>query len=434
MEKKESSVKRTSRGSCQRAFRQEVLASHRRMPEKRHSSSGLEMKKRIGGLAVWGLALLISLLALNGCAGPGQEAVTESFWENQETDISSQLVHESRMELDYANQFRVDFYQEGYALIQVADGGRYLVVPEGKEVPADLEPEITVLQQPLTNIYMVATAAMDMFCELEALSSLRFSSQKEEGWSRKEAREEMAKGNILYAGKYSMPDYELIVSEGCSLAVENNMISHAPEVIEKLESFQIPVFIDFSSYENHPLGRVEWVKLYGVLLNRRETAEELFVKQVETLNRIEKEEASGKTVAFFFITTNGMVNVRNSSDYVAKMIELAGGEYVFHDLSQEESSRATVTMTMEEFYQGAREADYLIYNSTIDGELLSVEELLAREEMLADFKAVQEGNVWCTTRDLYQQSMSIGGMIEDFHRMLSGEEGTENMQYMYKLD
>ena len=93
-----------------------------------------------------------------------------------------------------------------------------------------------------------------------------------------------------------------------------------------------------------------------------------------------------------------------------------------------------MNMTMEEFYERAREADYLIYNSTIDGELLSVEELLAREKMLADFKAVQEGNVWCTTKDLYQQSMSIGGMIEDFHRMLSGEEGTENMQYMYKLE
>ena len=231
-----------------------------------------------------------------------------------------------------------------------------------------------------------------------------------------------------------MPDYELIVSEGCSLAVENNMISHSPEVIEKLESFDIPVFIDFSSYENHPLGRVEWVKVYGVLLNSRERAQELFASQVEVLDRVEKKEASGKRVAFFFITTNGMVNVRSSSDYVPKMIELAGGKYAFENLPEKESSRSSVNMTMEEFYERAREADYLIYNSTIDGELLSVEELLAREKMLADFKAVQEGNVWCTTKDLYQQSMSIGGMIEDFHRMLSGEEGTENMQYMYKLE
>ncbi|MDD7025993.1 MAG: ABC transporter substrate-binding protein [Lachnospiraceae bacterium] len=391
-------------------------------------------EKRTGGLAAYGLVLLISLFILTGCGSPGGEAKTESFLERQGTAISSQLVYESTMDLEYAKQFRVDFYQEGYALIRVADGRSYLVIPKGKGTPTDLEPGITVLKQPLTNIYMVATAAMDMFCELDALSALRFSSQRAEGWSREEARAEMEKGNILYAGKYSMPDYELIVSEGCSLAVENNMISHSPEVIEKLESFDIPVFIDFSSYENHPLGRVEWVKVYGVLLNSRERAQELFASQVEVLDRVEKKEASGKRVAFFFITTNGMVNVRSSSDYVPKMIELAGGKYAFENLPEKESSRSSVNMTMEEFYERAREADYLIYNSTIDGELLSVEELLAREKMLADFKAVQEGNVWCTTKDLYQQSMSIGGMIEDFHRMLSGEEGTENMQYMYKLE
>lgn len=382
------------------------------------------------------LMLLAILLPLSGCGGSHDSESSDPAGvslENRDTDISGQLQYESSMELSYAEQFAVDYYRDGYALISAADGGRYLIVPEGREAPEDLEADIAVLKQPLHNIYLVASAAMDMVCELDALDSIRFSGQQADGWCIEEARAEMEAGNILYAGKYSMPDYELIVSEGCSLAIENNMISHSPEVIEKLESFGIPVLIDLSSYENHPLGRVEWIKLYGVLLNREEAAAAAFEEQAESLERVAEHEASGQAVAFFYITTNGMVNVRCSSDYVPKMIELAGGKYIFEDLGSEDGRRSTVTMQMEEFYHAAKDADYLIYNSTIDGELDSMEELLEKEALLEDFRAVQEGNVWCTTRDLYQQSMSVGGMIEDIHNMLSGEEMQDDMRYLYQL-
>lgn len=64
------------------------------------------------------------------------------------------------------------------------------------------------------------------------------------------------------------PDYELILSGGCGLAVESTMVNHVPEVREKLEELGIPVLIDQSSYESHPLGRTEWIKLYGALLGK----------------------------------------------------------------------------------------------------------------------------------------------------------------------
>ena len=88
---------------------------------------------------------------------------------------------------------------------------------------------------------------------------------------------------------------------------------------------------------------------------------------------------------------------------------------------------------MEEFYHGAKDADFLIYNSSIDGGVLNVEELLDKCGVLADFKAVQEGNVWCTTNDMYQQSLSIGYFMEDMHAMLTGE-GEENMHYLFRLE
>lgn len=375
---------------------------------------------------------LIGLLGLLGCGSPSSDCMDSDENITETADVSG-LVYESSMELQYAEEFSVDHYQGGYALLTVADDRSYLIVPEDKEAPEGLAENITILQQPLEQMYLVATAAMDMFCTLDELDSIRFSGQKTNGWTIEEVRQKMERGDILYAGKYSEPDYELILAEGSSLAIENNMISHTPEVIEKLENLDIPVFIDFSSYESHPLGRVEWIKVYGLLLGKEAEAQAAFAEQCEMVNRVTQDASSEKTVAFFFITSNGMVNVRCSNDYVPKMIELAGGRYIFNDLG-EDSARSSVTMQMEEFYAVAKDADYLIYNSTIDGELESVDELLQKEELLADFRAVQTGNVWCTTKDLYQQSMSIGGMIEDIHNMLSGTPETENdMKYLYLL-
>ncbi len=377
-----------------------------------------------------GMVLLLSLLLLlTAACSPGEGGADGE----RNTDISAELEYEDSMELLYAEKFSVDYYTGGFSLVTVNGSERYLVVPEGKESPGDLAEDITVLYQPLDRIYLVASAVMDMFISMDSLDVIRFTGTKAASWYLEEAREAVETGDILYAGNYSAPDYEQILAEGCDLAIENTMVYHTPEVKKQLEKFGIPVMVDYSSYETEPLGRTEWVKLYGLLADREEEAAEAFAGQQEAFASIGDAEDTGKTMAFFYITSSGEVNVRKASDYLPKMIELAGGHYVFSDLgAEDDTASSTVSLQMEEFYAAAREADYLIYNSTIDGELSSVEELFGKSELLENFKAVREGNVYCTTRDLYQSSMELGTMIADIHGMLNGEE--DGLTYLYRLD
>lgn len=383
-------------------------------------------KKTIIGICL----LLIGLAGLGGCASPSSDSA-ESLHEEEN---ALELVYESSMELQYAENFSVDYYEGGYTMLTTKmDGQTFLLVPEGKEVPKNLEEGTAVIQRPVQEIYLVASAVMDMFCELDGLDAIAFSGQKEENWYIPEAKDAMAQGKILYAGKYNKPDYELLVSEGCRFAIENRMITHSPEVMEKLEDFGIPAMVEYSSYEAHPLGRVEWIKFFGALLGREKEAEQIFEEQSAILDRVAADEQTGKTVAFFFVTSNGLIQVRQSSDYVPKMIELAGGRYIFENLGDSEAKRSTMNIQAEEFYNGAKDADFLIYNSSIDGGVSSIEELLDKCEFLGDFKAVKEGNVWCTTNDMYQQSLSIGYLTEDIHAMLSGA-GEETMHYLFRLN
>jgi iron complex transport system substrate-binding protein len=173
-----------------------------------------------------------------------------------------------------------------------------------------------------------------------------------------------------------------------------------------------------------------------VLLGKEAEADEIFETQKQILAAVEEDIAANQqeerpTVAFFYITNNGAASVRKSSDYVPKIIELAGGEYIYSDLGDEESHSSSMTMQIEEFYATAKDADYIIYNSTIDGEVDSMDELLAKCALLADFKAVQEGHVYCTRQNLYQESMAIGDLIRDIHKMIEGDEG---MKYLYLVN
>ena len=383
-------------------------------------------------IATVGCVLIIGLAGLCGCGSSSDTKNTVGITKEATPSMGALGELTGHLQLAYAKNFSIDYYDGGYKLLTTKDGTQILTVPEGKETPDNLDESIIVLQQPVNNIYLVSSAVMDMFRELNAFDTIGFSGQKAENWYVEGAKAAMENGDILYAGKYSSPDYELLVSKKCSLAIENSMILHSPDVKEMLEDFDIPVIIEYSSYETDPLGRVEWIKFFGALTGKEDEAEKAFEKQIEIVKHVTATKKTDKTVAFFYITSNGLVQVRQSNDYIPKMIELAGGRYIFENLG-DDSKRSTMNMQVEEFYNKAKDADYLIYNSTIDGGVKTVDELIEKCSVLSDFKAVKSGDVWCTEKDVYQQSMSIGFLIEDIHNMLQGADDTE-MNYLYRLN
>lgn len=394
------------------------------------------MKKNKALLA----SFLLSAAVLAGCAGTetaksettetqtAETQMTETQAEEPETEAAETEAKEPeapgerrQLELLYADQFSVEYDEQGRAWIDVADGNRYVTVPEGAEVPEDLEAEVTVIRQPVEHAYLAASSAMDLICGIGGLDQVTLSGQEASGWQIEEAREAMEQGTLVYAGKYSAPDYEMLLEESCGLAIESTMIYRAPEVQEQLERLGIPVFTERSSYESHPLGRMEWMKLYGVLLGLEDEAEQCFARELEKLEPVMGQASTGKTAAFFYIGEGGYVNVRMPDDYIPKIISMAGGQYVPSDLDPDAGS-STMNMEMEAFYEAAKDADYLIYSGTIEGELESLEQFLDKSSILKEFKAVQEGNVWCTGKKMFQETMGLGDLILDLNRMFTEEE------------
>ena len=141
-----------------------------------------------------------------------------------------------------------------------------------------------------------------------------------------------------------------------------------------------------------------------------------------------------KTVAFFQVSSSGLVITRKSGDYISKMIELAGGTYLFDNLGDSESNTSTTKIEMEAFYEKAKDADVIIYNNT--NELIgNMDEFLALNELFQNFKAVQNGNVWCTTLDMFQKTMAFGEVIQNFNTILTNEDpNLKKLDYLYRLE
>ena len=375
------------------------------------------------------IAILISVM-LACCGSADTKNMQDSAFDGHRT---------GSMELLYADQFHVDFYDDGIAVIEVEDGLKYLVTEDPEELPEwlpeNIPEDMTIISAPASSVYNAASSAMDLIDAIGAIDSVIMTSTQAGDWSIDKIRELVESDKIRYIGKYRAPDYEALLEEDVDLAIESTMIYHSPQVKEAIEELGIPVLVERSSYESEPLGRLEWIKLYGLLLGKSEEAKSFFDEAVSKLEGVDTDSISeSPTVAFFSVNSNGSVVVRKPGDYVTKMIEMAGGTYALKDITEEEENAlSTMNMQMEAFYDKAVDADIIIYNSTIEGGLKDISELTELSDRFNDFKAVKSGNVWCTDASTFQRTTGAADMILEMNRIFAGNAEDESLGYFRKL-
>lgn len=402
------------------------------------------MSKTKRVIAMLLMLCMVLCFGLTACGGAGTDpsadapASSADGQSGTQTDMAAApeikgLTFESELERDYANQFNVFRYEGGYKYFHIVDGDDFLLVPEDGDIPEGLPEDVTVLQAPVENIYLAATAQMALFVSMDGADAIRMTSLKPDGWTFDEPKKLMEDGKMVFAGKYSEPDYELLIDEDCGLAIESTMIYHTPEVKEMIEELGIPVLVDRSSYESNPLGRMEWIKFYGELIGKTDEAKAFFDEQKAKVEGLEEFENTEKTVAFFYISTDGKAMVRKGEDYIPSMIEMAGARYIFKDVD-DGSGKQTMPMSIEAFYDVAKDADYIVYNASIDSSVKSMDDLLAKDPVIKEMKAVKNDNCWVAGSSLYQRTDIAGDMIMDFHILFTEEDPADQLQYIEKLD
>lgn len=393
-------------------------------------------KKRLLAVALV-ITLFTGVFAMTGCGAKNDTAAGNS----DGSEYDGQLVFDHSMELEYAKLFSVDYYKGGYKMITITNRDedtevvsketKLIIVPEGMSTPQDLPENTTVLSGPVENMLVASTPVVSLMNASGCLDSIKMVTSDRSSWYMDEVVKAFDENKLTYVGDYKAPDYEYIVSAAPELCIYSTMLTSAPETAEKFKELGITYILDQSTYEEHPLGRVEWAKCYAALCGQEEAASDVYSAQSAYVNELSKAEKTGKSVAVFYITSSGKLYVRNAGDYVAKMVELAGGKYVFDDLNT--GKTGTQAMEIESFYEKAKDADYVIYIWSLGGKPATLADFTSYNSVLSDLKAVKDGNVWCTTPDFFQISDTIGSMINDMNKMMTADGGTDKLTYLYKL-
>lgn len=382
------------------------------------------------------LALLLAamlLLSLAACGGSNADNDNKNSNNSSNADTSQsdtqqpeeenydgKLVSDGFMELDYANRFSIEMFKGGYRMITVFDGEneiKYLTVPEDMSVPAELDDDVCVLQLPITSVYSSSTAVTSISNAMGAMAPIKFVHT--ETWHIEDIAAMMEAGTVKYAGAAKAPDYEMI-SDG-EVQLYLSTVSPSEEVVAKFAELGIPNLAEQTSLESHPLGRVEWAKVFGVLFGAEEEATTYFENQKALMDSVCVDTPLGKTVALGYVSGDKCY-VRNGNDYFAQMVEMVGGTYVCADLEPEKSGNSS--MTFEEWYAKFSEAEYLFYIQWGE-KFYSIEEMVAFNPLFADFKAVQNGNVYISSPDLAQSVSSIAEIAADIGTILSSEDPTQ---------
>ena len=324
-------------------------------------------------------------------------------------------------------QLRSEYYDSKYCMIIINGTDYYMLNGSGYSIPTDIKDKVRVLDVPLNNIDLVSHSTVDFFDCLDALECVSFTSINTKNSQNEKITRLLNEDKIKYAGKYSAPDFEMLINNQCSLVIENTMITHTPDIINRLSDVNIPVMIDYSSHERDLLGRMEWIKLYGLLCNKLDDAKEIFNEKEKMLNA--SFDKVNKKVAYFYISENGGIVIRKNNDYIVNMINIAGGEYVFEG-NEEYDGTGQMTIQKEAFFEKVSDCDVLIYNSTINGKINTKEELISKCEVLKNTKAYREDSIYCTNSNIYLSVMSLPEIVTELNELFLNNETGE---YFYKI-
>lgn len=377
--------------------------------------------------------------------------------ENEQQGITveySQLTSTGKEENTFAELFSIehlkDENEKAYSKIEVFDKEKkldtsWLLLPEGVDKVSGAPAGVNIMTfRDRQNIMVSSASTMALINAMDALSKVPMTTA-DTTWRIQEIKDAIDKGTVKEVGKYSKPDYEQIISIGAekhvTFAVFSTMLDSVPDVYDQLtKTCNLRIMRDQSSYESHPLGRTEWIKIYGEIFDMRDKSDAVFNGQVEILNettsKINVPEAERKTVLIFYTTsTKDTFYVRNAADYVTELVNLGGGKQVA-EIGPGKSGNTK--MTQELFIEKCSQADYVLYNWTSGASGVKDESLQglidARlGDWFKDFKAYKEGNVWRTSNDFYQKMDKMGEMVADIYKMLYGENVSDTLTYVNRL-
>jgi iron complex transport system substrate-binding protein len=262
----------------------------------------------------------------------------------------------------------------------------YYLVPEDMELPDTLN-EADVIRIPVRRIVCMSVTHIAMLRALGATDAIVGISGTGLLFDTL-LREEVKRGTLPDVGYESNLDRELVVSLKPDLLMAYN-IGAPSEYMRKLESMGVRVMYNADYLEQHPLARCGWIRVFGALTGREEMADSILGAVTSRYNELAekvKHASSDRPGVLLGAPWEDSWYVSPSNSYIGRLVNDAGGRYLFDDLKAPNS----VPFSVEAVFRRAADADVWL-NPGAAGSLAEIE---AADRRLARLPVYREGNVW----------------------------------------
>ena len=236
-------------------------------------------------------------LAAAGSGDQGEALNNQKL--DQKAPVIMGLTYEEEIEMEYTKHVKLYRYENDIMLLEIDmktdterevleeetdnlyEGNvvKYLIVPEDVEIPAGLDKNVIIIQRPLEKAYIA---------DEDILKLLKEDFEIDE--------------ELLMEGDVEDPDYKEIVKNKCNLAVLPSSVLEVEkdskdkkeekeqllDLSERFATLQIPVFVDRMADEEQEEAKLEWLKVYGVLFDCEEKANEVYTEKLAELQKTEK--------------------------------------------------------------------------------------------------------------------------------------------------
>lgn len=244
-----------------------------------------------------------------------------------------------------------------YTLVTIADpwkGGvlhRYVLVPRDSVLPDDL-PDGTVVRTPVRRALVYSSVHTSLLGELGALDVVRGIVDKQY-FIDSVLIAGVDKGEIADCGNSMNPTVEKVID----MQPDAILLSPYQDAsYGQITSLDIPIIECADYLEYDPLGRAEWVKFYGELVGKRAEADSLYDSIVDAYNEV-KQAAAGADSHPTVVTEmviSGVWNVPGGQSYMARIINDAGGRYLWAD----DKNTGSLALDFNQVLAVAQDADY----------------------------------------------------------------------------
>ncbi len=273
----------------------------------------------------------------------------------------------------------------------------YILVPRDIPLPPDL-PAGRVIRVPVRTYCNMSTTLIPFLEEMDGLRGLLGQC-----WRQYVYTAALDARRTADLGPGNSPDPERILSLSPEVVFAYASTPDELETLRRLESFGLSVVLISEFSEIHPLGRAEWIRVFGLLFDRIAAADELYGKIRSSYESLAARAAvlPDKPGVLVNDSFNGVWHVPGGMSWPAILIRDAGGEYLLDGSDRTWSA----PVDFETVAAASARASFWLN----PGAWTSLDDGILQDSRYRDFRPFREGRVFNNNA----RTTEAGG--SDFH-------------------